>query len=93
MWFVVCSMVGFVWDVFGWLIIVLLVFYLFIYLFIFFILRRMGKNKALAHHTSTYFHCSYFRMNGVCVVDCLQGLFLWCFFFAWLIFAWLIAHG
>ena len=22
----------------------------------FFILRRMGKNKALAHHTSTYFH-------------------------------------
>ena len=21
-----------------------------------FILRRMGKNKALAHHTSTYFH-------------------------------------
>ena len=29
--------------------------YLFIYLFIF-ILRRMWKNKALAHHTSTYFH-------------------------------------
>ena len=25
-------------------------------LFFFFILRRMGKNKALAHHTSTYFH-------------------------------------
>ena len=25
-------------------------------LFCFFILRRMGKNKALAHHTSTYFH-------------------------------------
>ena len=24
--------------------------------FFFFILRRMGKNKALAHHTSTYFH-------------------------------------
>ena len=24
--------------------------------FSFFILRRMGKNKALAHHTSTYFH-------------------------------------
>ena len=22
----------------------------------FFILRRMGRNKALAHHTSTYFH-------------------------------------
>ena len=22
----------------------------------FFILRRMGKNKALAHHTSTYLH-------------------------------------
>ena len=26
------------------------------FLFVFFILRRMGKNKALAHHTSTYFH-------------------------------------
>ena len=27
------------------------------WLFFFFsILRRMGKNKALAHHTSTYFH-------------------------------------
>ena len=24
--------------------------------FFFLILRRMGKNKALAHHTSTYFH-------------------------------------
>ena len=24
--------------------------------FLFFILRRTGKNKALAHHTSTYFH-------------------------------------
>ena len=24
--------------------------------FFFFILRRMGKNIALAHHTSTYFH-------------------------------------
>ena len=24
--------------------------------FFFHILRRMGKNKALAHHTSTYFH-------------------------------------
>ena len=24
--------------------------------FFFFILRRMGKNKAQAHHTSTYFH-------------------------------------
>ena len=24
--------------------------------FFFFILRRMGKNTALAHHTSTYFH-------------------------------------
>ena len=24
--------------------------------FVFFILRRMGKSKALAHHTSTYFH-------------------------------------
>ena len=24
--------------------------------FFFFILRRMGKNKALAHHTSAYFH-------------------------------------
>ena len=30
---------------------------LFIYLFIYFlILRRMGKNKDLAHRTSTYFH-------------------------------------
>ena len=28
----------------------------------FFILRRMGKNKALAHHTSTYFHT---RFNSV----------------------------
>ena len=27
-----------------------------LYLFFFFILRRMGQNKALAHHTSTYFH-------------------------------------
>ena len=27
-----------------------------IFFFFFFILRRMGKNKALAHHTSTYFH-------------------------------------
>ena len=27
----------------------------FIFIF-FFILRRMGKSKALAHHTSTYFH-------------------------------------
>ena len=26
------------------------------FFFSFFILRRMGKNKALAHHTSTYFH-------------------------------------
>ena len=26
------------------------------FFFLFFILRRMGKNKALAHHTSTYFH-------------------------------------
>ena len=25
-------------------------------LFFFLILRRMGENKALAHHTSTYFH-------------------------------------
>ena len=24
--------------------------------FFFFILRRMGKNKTLAHHTPTYFH-------------------------------------
>ena len=24
--------------------------------FLFFILRRVGQNKALAHHTSTYFH-------------------------------------
>ena len=27
-----------------------------IFYFFFLILRRMGKNKALAHHTSTYFH-------------------------------------
>ena len=27
-----------------------------VFFFLFFILRRMGKNKALAHHTSTYFH-------------------------------------
>ena len=27
-----------------------------IFFFFFFILRRMGKNKALAHHTSAYFH-------------------------------------
>ena len=27
-----------------------------LFYFIFFILRRMGKNKALAHHTSAYFH-------------------------------------
>ena len=26
------------------------------FFFFFFILRRMGKSKALAHHTSTYFH-------------------------------------
>ena len=26
------------------------------FFFFLFILRRMGKNKALAHHTSTYFH-------------------------------------
>ena len=26
------------------------------FFFFFYILRRMGKNKALAHHTSTYFH-------------------------------------
>ena len=26
------------------------------FFFSLFILRRMGKNKALAHHTSTYFH-------------------------------------
>ena len=30
-----------------------LVFFFFLF---FYILRRMGKNKALAHHTSTYFH-------------------------------------
>ena len=30
-----------------------LVFFVF---FVFFILRRMGKNKALAHHTPAYFH-------------------------------------
>ena len=29
---------------------------LFFFSFSFFILRRMGKNKALAHHTSAYFH-------------------------------------
>ena len=27
-----------------------------LFFFFFFILRRMGKNKALAHHTSAYFH-------------------------------------
>ena len=27
-----------------------------LFFFLFFILRRMGKNKALAHHTCTYFH-------------------------------------
>ena len=30
--------------------------FLCLFSFFFFILRRMGKNKALAHHTSTYFH-------------------------------------
>ena len=28
----------------------------YVFLVFFFIQRRMGKNKALAHHTSTYFH-------------------------------------
>ena len=28
----------------------------FFFHFFFFILRRMGKIKAVAHHTSTYFH-------------------------------------
>ena len=27
-----------------------------LFFFFFFILWRMGKNKAVAHHTSTYFH-------------------------------------
>ena len=38
------------------------------YLFFFFILRRMGKNEALAHHTFTYFHTRrvliYFIINS-----------------------------
>ena len=31
--------------------------------FFFSILRRMGKNKALAHHTSTYFHTLLVRLT------------------------------
>ena len=30
---------------------------------LYFILRRMGKNKAQAHHTSTYFHTRRVSMN------------------------------
>ena len=37
--------------------------------FFFFILRRMRKNKALAHHTSTYFHT---RME-LFVFGCVEG--------------------
>ena len=36
--------------------------------FFFFILRRMmGKNKALAHHTSTYFHTRHGSGSSFCM--------------------------
>ena len=35
---------------------VILFYFILFYFILFFILRRMGKNKALAHHTFTYFH-------------------------------------
>ena len=35
------------------------------FFFFFSVLRRMGKNKALAHHTSTYFHT---RRVSICTL-------------------------
>ena len=42
--------------------------YFYFILFYFFILRRMGKNKALAHHTSTYFYTRRVSGYGYCCI-------------------------
>ena len=61
----------------------------------FFILRRMGKDKALAHRTSTYFRLCFFLLGCIWLLVvslfhyllvCLLVLFvlfvcLYCFFF------------